>query len=101
MIAKRIAYKPATEYLFPDQKRKLRLIQKIKNNIAKFELKPEDVGFAMDDYYSEWKTLVRRCLGVTATFNLTTRINFDKLSDNDKTHFNNNTVDRAFRNFEL
>ncbi len=45
MISKRIAYKPQTEYLFLDQKRKLRLIQKIKNNIAKFELKPEDVGF--------------------------------------------------------
>jgi transposase len=45
MIAKRIAYKPPTEYLFLDQKRKLSLIKEIKNNIAKFELKPEDVGF--------------------------------------------------------
>ena len=33
------------EYLFLDQKRKLKLVQKIKRNIAKFELKPEDVGF--------------------------------------------------------
>ncbi len=48
MISKRIAYKPPTEYLFVDQKRKLRLIQKIKNNIAKFELKPEDVGFVTE-----------------------------------------------------
>jgi len=31
--------------LFLDQKRKLRLVQNIKRNIAKFELKPEDVGF--------------------------------------------------------
>lgn len=35
------------EYLFLDQKRKLRLVQKIKKNIAKFELKPEDVGFVI------------------------------------------------------
>ncbi|MEJ7739733.1 MAG: IS110 family transposase [Chitinophagaceae bacterium] len=45
MISKRIAYKAPTEYLFLDQKRKLKLVQAIKRNIAKFELKPEDVGF--------------------------------------------------------
>jgi len=45
MITKRIAYNPPTEYLFLDQKRKLRLVQNIKRNIAKFEIKPEDVGF--------------------------------------------------------
>jgi hypothetical protein len=33
------------EHLFRDQKRKLRPVQKIKKNIAKFERKPEDVGF--------------------------------------------------------
>lgn len=46
MITKKIPYRPPMEYLFLDQKRKLRLVQKIKKNIAKFELKPEDVGFA-------------------------------------------------------
>jgi transposase len=45
MITKGIQYNPPMEYLFLDQKRKLRLVQKIKKNIAKFELKPEDVGF--------------------------------------------------------
>ena len=45
MITKKIAYNPPMEYLFLDQKRKLRLVQNIKRNIAKFELKPEDVGF--------------------------------------------------------
>jgi len=45
MITKAIQYNPPMEYLFLDQKRKLRLVQKIKKNIAKFELKPEDVGF--------------------------------------------------------
>ncbi len=45
MISKKIAYKPPIEYLFLDQKRKLRLVQNIKKNIAKFELKPEDIGF--------------------------------------------------------
>jgi len=45
MISKGVEYKPPTEYLFLDQKRKLRLVQNIKRNIAKFEIKPEDVGF--------------------------------------------------------
>ena len=45
MVTKKIAYNPPMEYLFLDQKRKLRLVQNIKRNIAKFELKPEDVGF--------------------------------------------------------
>ena len=46
MITKAIQYDPPMEYLFLDQKRKLRLVEKIKKNIAKFVLKPEDVGFA-------------------------------------------------------
>ena len=45
MITKKTPYKPPTDYLFLDQKRKLRLVQNIKKNIAKFEIKPEDVGF--------------------------------------------------------
>jgi transposase len=47
MISKKIAYNPPTEYLFLDQKRKARVIDKIKKNIAKLELKPEDVGFVI------------------------------------------------------
>lgn len=45
MISKHIAYKPPTDYLFLDQKRKIRVIEKMKRNIAKLKLKPEDVGF--------------------------------------------------------
>ncbi len=45
MLVKGIPYSPPIEYLFLDQKRKLRLVSRIKKNIAKFELKPEDVGF--------------------------------------------------------
>ncbi len=45
MISKRLEYKAPTEYLFLDQKRKCNVIQKIKKNIAKLDLKPEDVGF--------------------------------------------------------
>jgi len=48
MITKGIQYNPPMEYLFLDQKRKLRLVQKIKKNIAKFELRPEDVGFVIN-----------------------------------------------------
>jgi transposase len=45
MLAKGEPYKPPTEYLFLDQKRKLRLVSRIKKNIAKFDIKPQEVGF--------------------------------------------------------
>ncbi len=45
MVIKKVPYKPPTEYLFLDQKRKLKVMQRIKKNIVKFNLKPEDVGF--------------------------------------------------------
>jgi transposase len=46
MITKKEAYKPPTEYLLLDQKRKLKLVKQVRKTIAKFDLKPEDVGFA-------------------------------------------------------
>lgn len=46
MIIKKIPYMPPTEYLFLDQKRKLKLVSRIRKNIAKLDLKPEDVGFS-------------------------------------------------------
>ena len=45
MITHKVASKPPTEYLFLDEKRKLKLVQRIKKNISKFDLTPEDVGF--------------------------------------------------------
>jgi len=45
MVTKKVPYQPPAEYLFLDQKRKLKMVQLIKKNIVKFELKPEDVGF--------------------------------------------------------
>lgn len=45
MLSKGTPYKPPTEYLFLDQKRKLKMVNRIKRNIAKFEINPEDVGF--------------------------------------------------------
>jgi transposase len=47
MVVKHVPYNPPTQYLFMDQKRKMKLVKKIRNKIAKLELKPEDVGFAM------------------------------------------------------
>jgi len=44
MLYKGQQYKPPTEYLYLDQKRKLKLVKRIKKNIVKFALKPEDVG---------------------------------------------------------
>ena len=45
MLSKGEDYKPPTEYLFLDQKRKLKLVNRIKKNITKFGIQPEDVGF--------------------------------------------------------
>jgi transposase len=46
MVTKRVPYQPPNEYLFLDQKRKLKLVARIRNNIAIFELKPEELGFS-------------------------------------------------------
>jgi len=45
MLSRGEQYKPPTEYLFLDQKRKLKMVSRIRKNITKFALKPEDVGF--------------------------------------------------------
>ena len=45
MITKKIEYRPPKQYLFLDQKRKLGLVNRIKKQIDKFDLKPEDLGF--------------------------------------------------------
>jgi len=45
MVVNKIAYRPPTEYLFLDQKRKMKLVQRIRKNITKFEIKPVDLGF--------------------------------------------------------
>ena len=45
MITKKIKYNPPKQYLFLDQKRKLGLAKRIKKQIDKFDLKPEDLGF--------------------------------------------------------
>jgi len=45
MVIKQVPYSPPNKYLFLDQKRKLKMVTRIKKNIAKFDLKPEDVGF--------------------------------------------------------
>jgi len=37
MITKCVAYKPPAQYLFLDQKRKLKVVQKIKKTIAKLK----------------------------------------------------------------
>ena len=46
MVTKKVPYSPPREYLFLDQKRKLIMVSRIKKNIHKFNLKPEDIGFA-------------------------------------------------------
>jgi len=45
MIAKKVQYTPPVQYLFLDQKRKLKLVARIRKSITKFEIKPDDLGF--------------------------------------------------------
>lgn len=44
MIVKKVPYIPPSEYLFLDQKRKLGIVKKIKKQLAKFDIKPEEIG---------------------------------------------------------
>lgn len=45
MMVKKLPYKSDTEYLFLDQKRQMKLVSKIRKQIAKFDFKPEQLGF--------------------------------------------------------
>jgi len=45
MVTKKIQYNPHKEYLMLDLKRKLGLVSRIRNSIAKFDLKSDDLGF--------------------------------------------------------
>ena len=44
MIVKKVPYSPPTEYLFLDQKRKMGMAKRIKKQMAKFDIKPEEIG---------------------------------------------------------
>ena len=50
MITKKLAYTPPSHYLFLDQKRKLKLVARIKKSITKFEIKPDELGFIQPDF---------------------------------------------------
>jgi transposase len=45
MVVKKMPYKPPTEYLFVDQKRKLAVLNRIKKQIDKFALTNHELGF--------------------------------------------------------
>jgi transposase len=46
MVVKNQSYNPPSQYLFLDQKRKMKLVQKIRKKIAKLDLRAEELGFA-------------------------------------------------------
>lgn len=48
MVIKKEEYKPEEKHMFLDEKRKLGLVKRIRKKIAKFDLKPEDLGFTTD-----------------------------------------------------
>jgi len=45
MVVKGVPYLNPEGYLYLDQKRKMGIAKRIKNQIAKFDLKPDDIGF--------------------------------------------------------
>ena len=45
MVVKKLPYKPPTDYLFLDEKRKLKIVARVKKQITKFDLTKEDFGF--------------------------------------------------------
>lgn len=48
MLVKGVNYNPPTEYLFLDEKRKLKLVARVKKQISRFELTKEELGFVSD-----------------------------------------------------
>lgn len=46
MVTKKVNYNPPKEYLFLDQKRKMGLAKRIKKQMAKFDIKPEEIGIS-------------------------------------------------------
>mgnify|MGYP001104335415 CR=1 FL=1 len=44
MVTKQVSYSPPKEYLFLDQKRKMGIAKKIKKQMAKFDIKPDEIG---------------------------------------------------------
>jgi transposase len=45
MVTKKAPYLPEKEYLFLDQKRRLKLVSRIRKQIVKFDFKPDQLGF--------------------------------------------------------
>jgi transposase len=48
MLAKAQNYNPPTQYMFLDEKRRLGIVKRLKKQITKFEIKPEQLGFVTD-----------------------------------------------------
>lgn len=48
MLVKGTNYKPPTEYVFLDEKRKLKLVARVKKQITKFDLTKEELGFVIN-----------------------------------------------------
>lgn len=48
MLVKGTNYNPPTEYLFLDEKRKLKLVARVKKQITKFDLTKEELGFVIN-----------------------------------------------------
>jgi transposase len=46
MVTKQLSYKPPTQYLFLDEKRKLGMVKRLKKQMAKFEITKEDLGIS-------------------------------------------------------
>jgi len=48
MVVKKMSFRPPTEYLFLDQKRKLAVLNRIKKQIDKFALTNEELGLQIN-----------------------------------------------------
>jgi len=44
MVTKQVPYNPPEQYLFLDQRRKMGIAKRIKKQMAKFDIKPEEIG---------------------------------------------------------
>ena len=45
MITRKVEYMPPVQYLFLDQKRKMKIVERIRKSVSKFGIKPNELGF--------------------------------------------------------
>jgi hypothetical protein len=59
MVVKQVPYNPPTRYLYLDQKRKMEIAKRIQKQIAKFDIRLEEIEVVNSLFFFVFLTLIR------------------------------------------